>query len=104
MSTHDLPNRLNQKLEGCDRMAAGSSLSALSQRLEGCDTCVKSVVEKFVSRAEVGRAKYGTTLDRTDLTVQEWITHAQEEFMDGILYLEKLRRTMDAVKLVVQGL
>ena len=85
MSTHDLPNRLNQKLEGCD-------------------TCVKSVVEKFVSRAEVGRAKYGTTLDRTDLTVQEWITHAQEEFMDGILYLEKLRRTMDAVKLVVQGL
>lgn len=73
-------------------------------RLAACDSCVKAVVEKFVQRAEVGRAKYGTTLDRTDLTVQEWITHAQEEFMDGILYLEKLRRTMDAVKTVVQGL
>ena len=79
-------------------------LSDFPSRLSACDTCVKSVVEKFVSRAEVGRAKYGTTLDRTDLSVQEWITHAQEEFMDGILYLEKLRRTMDAVKLVVQGL
>ncbi len=74
------------------------------KRLAACDTCVKAVVEKFVQRAEVGRAKYGTTLDRTDLTVQEWITHAQEEFMDGILYLEKLRRTLDAVKTVVQGL
>lgn len=73
-------------------------------RLSACDTCVKSVVEKFVQRAEVGRAKYGTTLDRTDLTVQEWITHAQEEFMDGILYLEKLKKTMDAVKTVVNGL
>lgn len=73
-------------------------------RLAACDSCVKSVVEKFVSRAEVGRVKYGTTLDRTDLSVQEWITHAQEEFMDGILYLEKLRRTLEAVKTVVHGL
>ncbi len=76
----------------------------LPNRLAACDSCVKAVVEKFVSRAEVGRAKYGTTLDRTDLTVQEWITHAQEEFMDGILYLEKLKKTMDAVKTVVHGL
>jgi hypothetical protein len=28
------------------------------------------------------------------LTVHEWITHAQEELMDGILYLEKLRQVV----------
>jgi len=26
------------------------------------------------------------------LSVRDWITHAQEELMDGILYLEKLKR------------
>ena len=36
--------------------------------------------------------KYGTNLDRTDLSTAEWIQHAQEELMDGILYLEKLKQ------------
>ncbi len=59
--------------------------------LEGVDSIVRAVLEKFVERSRVGRAKYGTDLDRTDLAVGDWITHAQEELMDGILYLEKLR-------------
>jgi hypothetical protein len=42
----------------------------------------------------VGVEKYGTTLDRTDLTMLDWIQHAQEELMDGILYLEKIKKTM----------
>jgi hypothetical protein len=60
--------------------------------MENCDSVVKSVIQKFISRSEVGRLKYGTTLDRTDLQVGDWITHAQEELMDGILYLEKLKQ------------
>jgi hypothetical protein len=56
-----------------------------------CDSIVNSVVQKFLSRSEVGIKKYGTTLDRNDLTTVDWITHAQEELMDGILYLEKLK-------------
>jgi hypothetical protein len=36
------------------------------------------------------------TLDRTDLGVLDWIQHAQEELMDGILYLEKLKQTLSA--------
>ena len=58
------------------------------------DSIVASVIEKFRSRSEVGIAKYGTTLDRTDLGVLDWIQHAQEELMDGILYLEKLKKTL----------
>jgi hypothetical protein len=49
------------------------------------DSVVRSIVEKFLSRAEFGQRKYGTNLDRTDLSVMDWIQHAQEELMDGIL-------------------
>jgi len=35
-------------------------------------------------------------LDRTDLGAGDWIQHAQEELMDGILYLEKLKQTLAA--------
>lgn len=56
------------------------------------DTVVQSVVNKFLQRSEVGIQKYGVTLDRTDLTTLDWITHAQEELMDGILYLERLKK------------
>lgn len=58
------------------------------------DTVVDSIVDSFISRAVKGKAKYGNTLDRQDLSTLEWIRHAQEELMDGILYLEKLKKTL----------
>ena len=56
------------------------------------DSVVQSVINKFKQRSEVGIKKYNTTLDREDLTKKDWIEHAQEEAMDLILYLEKLKR------------
>lgn len=41
-----------------------------------------------------GRAKYGTTLDRTDLTTEQWAQHAIEEALDLAGYLMRLRDTM----------
>jgi hypothetical protein len=58
------------------------------------DSIVTSVIEKFKQRSAFGKAKYGTDLDRTDLSVLQWIIHAQEEHMDAILYLEKLKQTL----------
>ena len=55
------------------------------------DSVVTSVVSAFQKRAELGQLKYGKTLDRTDLTFLQWVQHAQEELMDAILYLEKLK-------------
>ena len=55
------------------------------------DSIVDSIVKKFLERSDLGQKKYGTTLDRTDLKTLDWINHAQEELMDGILYLEKLK-------------
>lgn len=45
---------------------------------------------KILDRAKVGKKKYGTTMDRKDLTELEWLKHAQEEAMDLTVYLEKL--------------
>ena len=56
------------------------------------DSIVQAVIRKFQERSELGQKKYGTTLDRTDLKPLDWIQHAQEELMDGILYLEKLKK------------
>tara|TARA_B100001063_G_C16447451_1_gene396626 strand:+ start:99 stop:323 length:225 start_codon:yes stop_codon:yes gene_type:complete len=55
------------------------------------DSVVRRVNEKFVSRAEVGYNKYNATMDRDDLTTEEWIDHAMEEMMDMLLYMEKLK-------------
>ena len=64
----------------------------MSQQEQKLDSCVRAVIESFKQRAAIGKAKYGTDLDRTDLSVLEWIQHAQEEHMDAILYLEKLKQ------------
>lgn len=56
------------------------------------DSIVTSIIEKFTRRAQFGKQKYGTDLDRKDLSTVEWINHAQEELMDGILYLERLKQ------------
>lgn len=66
--------------------------------MEAADSVVASVIKKFLERSEVGKKKYGVTLDRTDLGVLDWITHAQEELMDGILYLEKLKQVVPEIK------
>lgn len=55
------------------------------------DSIVNNVINAFIGRSNVGLQKYGTTLDRDDLSVLDWIQHAQEEHMDAILYLEKLK-------------
>jgi hypothetical protein len=55
------------------------------------DSIVDAIIQKFQQRSSVGMNKYNTTLDRKDLEPLDWIQHAQEELMDGILYLEKLK-------------
>lgn len=49
-----------------------------------------AVADKLLKRAEVGLAKYGVTVERTDLSTLDWLIHAQEEAMDLAVYLERL--------------
>lgn len=66
------------------------------QEASQIDSVVASVITQFVNRAQFGKAKYGTDLDRKDLTTLDWIEHAKQELMDGILYLEKLKQEVSA--------
>lgn len=60
------------------------------------DSIVTSVINKFEQRAKMGKEKYGTDLDRDDLSLLDWIKHAQEEHMDAILYLEKIQKCIQS--------
>ena len=50
----------------------------------------EQVCFKILKRSDVGKKKYGTTMEREDLSKLDWLKHAQEEAMDLAVYLEKL--------------
>ena len=56
------------------------------------DPVVERVVEKFVSRSNVGYAKYGTTLHEERTTklkgLFKYLNDVQEELMDAVLYIQ----------------
>ena len=62
------------------------------------DPVVKSVVDKFVSRSDVGYEKYGRTLDderrgkHKDLL--GYLNDIQEELMDAVLYIQAAREEL----------
>jgi hypothetical protein len=53
------------------------------------DEIVEQVVDKIKSRSEVGIKKYGTTLEQNN--TDDFLNHLQEELMDAILYIQKLK-------------
>ena len=67
------------------------------------DKHVYSIIQKIKTRSEAGIKKYDTTLEREDLTLVDWLQHAQEEAMDLANYLEVImsymtdKTTIDAV-------
>jgi hypothetical protein len=58
------------------------------------DPIVNSVIDKFLHRSRVGIEKYGTTLERNDLSLEQWLDHAIEEAMDFCLYLTKIKEEL----------
>ena len=62
------------------------------------DPVVKNVVDKFVSRSDVGYEKYGSTLDderRFNIkNLQGYLNDIQEELMDAILYIQTAREEL----------
>ena len=59
------------------------------------DPVVKNVVDKFVSRSDVGYEKYGRTLDDERRNKHKdllgYLRDIQEELMDAILYIQAAR-------------
>ena len=55
------------------------------------DPIIQKVVEKFISRSNVGFNKYKVTLDEDSKSINEWLENIQEELMDAVNYIEKLK-------------
>ena len=54
------------------------------------DSVNAAVIDKLRARAALGKQKYDTTMDRTDLTYLDWLIHTQQELLDACVYIEKL--------------
>ena len=50
---------------------------------------VSEVINDLLRREEVGLKKYGTTVDRGDLSRKQWMQHFYEELLDGAVYARK---------------
>ena len=55
----------------------------------------ESVIESIRQRRDAGRQKYGTTMERTDLVLSDWLQHLQEELLDAAIYVERLKREVE---------
>ena len=62
------------------------------------DPVVENVVDKFVSRSDVGFAKYGRTLDTERRGKHKdllgYLNDIQEELMDAVLYIQTAREEL----------
>jgi len=55
------------------------------------DIIIDRVIQKFKDRSNVGFKKYGVTLKDDDQPLDTWLTHIQEELMDAVNYIEKVK-------------
>lgn len=51
---------------------------------------LESVIADYLAREQLGLQRYGTTVDRTDLSAADWLKHLREELMDATLYAAAL--------------
>ena len=69
-----------------------------SKTIEFRDPVVENVVDKFVSRSDVGFAKYGQSMHNERTTKQKdlagYLNDIQEELMDAILYIQAAREEL----------
>jgi len=56
---------------------------------------VNSLLENQTAK---GLAKYKTTVNPDDYTLDEWIKHTQEELIDTLVYLTVIRQVLEAKK------
>lgn len=71
-----------------DLLESGGYVTNTTARV---DPIVQSVKDKFDSRSQKGIKTYGTTLAENPDGILEFLNHLQEELMDGVLYIEKLK-------------
>jgi len=62
------------------------------------DKLVQRVLNGMAERSEKGVLKYGNTMETSKKSLISWISHAQEELLDGVIYLEKVKDIISSKK------
>lgn len=62
------------------------------------DAVVDAVRADLLQRSQFGITKYGTTLERTDLNLRDWLQHAYEETLDQANYLKRAILEIDGTQ------
>ena len=60
--------------------------------MSGLKPITEHICEMLRERSARGLAKYGTTIDRGDLSRAEWLQHLLEELLDAAQYVEAAKR------------
>jgi hypothetical protein len=60
------------------------------------DPIVEAVRARLHQRSQVGIAKYGTTVARSDLDMKDWLNHALDEALDLAVYLQRVIAGIEA--------
>ncbi len=58
------------------------------------DVIINNVINKHIARHKQGMKTFGKTIQDNNRPPKEWISEAQQEAMDFIVYLEKLDKTL----------
>lgn len=85
LGSTQLKYELQMRIEEVKRMIDNGEAPPLLIR----DRVVEAVRDDLLRRSQLGIKKYGATLERTDLTLKDWLQHAYEETLDQANYLKR---------------
>ena len=63
-----------------------------------------TLTQYLLERDAAGLKKYGVSLDRRDLTVEQWLDHQTEELLDGAGYAQAAKREIAAMRARIKEL
>jgi NTP pyrophosphatase (non-canonical NTP hydrolase) len=72
-----------------DKVSADDVLRGIGEMAN--NPVLRSVMAKIASQTTKGLEKYGASVDPDTLDMKEWITHAQQEIIDHLIYLECMK-------------
>jgi len=77
-------------------MDTRSKLAEMKEEKETySDAIVEGLIQEYRMRSLKGIAKYRTTLEDNQLSLNQWLQHAKEEAMDMALYLHKAQKQLN---------
>lgn len=70
-----------------------------TKTMYGKDPVINEVLNRFISRADAGMVKYGTSMAANTGDTLYWLNHAIEEAMDLVNYLTRVKMELETQRL-----